>query len=77
MNTTPSPIFTGPMVDLLQSVRWQFDEAPDAVLTMAEAERLWPIGSERLVVLFDTFVDVGFLQRVGDGVYRRRPDASA
>lgn len=74
MNTTPSPMFTGPLVDLLQSVRWQFDETPDAVLTVADAERIWPIGPDRLVVLFETFVDVGYLQRVDHGAYRRRPD---
>ena len=32
-------------------------------------------GADRMAALFETFVDVGFLQRVGDGVYRRRPDA--
>jgi hypothetical protein len=62
------------LIDLLQSVRWQFDQAPDTNMTVAEAETLWPIGSHRLVALFETFVDVGFLQRVDEGVYRRRAD---
>lgn len=75
MMPTVNPIFTGRLVELLQSVRWQFDQAPDEALSISEAERIWPIGADRMAALFETFVDVGFLQRVGDGVYRRRPDA--
>jgi hypothetical protein len=67
-------MFTGRLIDLMQSVRWQFEQAPKTPLSVAEAEHLWPIGADRLVALFETFVAVGFLQRVGDGVYRRRPD---
>lgn len=74
MNPTACPMFTGRLIDLLQSVRWQFDQAPDTSMTVSEAERLWPIGPHRLVALFETFVDVGFLQREGDGVYRRRAE---
>lgn len=76
MHPTMSPMFTGRLIDLLQSVRWRFDQSPDTSLSVAEAEQLWPIGPHRLVALFETFVDVGFLQRVGDGVYRRRPAAA-
>ncbi len=76
MNPTVSPMFTGRLIDLLQSVRWQFDQAPETSLSVSEAEQMWPIGSHRLVALFDTFVDVGFLQRIGDGVYRRRPEVA-
>jgi len=77
MNPTANPILSGRLIDLMQSVRWQFDHAPDEHMSVADAERLWPIGPDRLLALFETFVDVGFLQRVDDGVYRRRPDAGA
>ncbi len=70
------PMFTGRLIDLLQSVRWQFDQTPDTSMSVTEAEQLWPIGPHRLVALFETFVDVGFLQRVGEGVYRRRSEAA-
>ena len=77
MHPTVSPMFTGRLIDLLQSVRWQFDQAPNTSMSVTEAEQLWPIGQHRLVALFETFVDVGFLQRVADGVYRRRSVPSA
>lgn len=76
MNSSVSPVFTGRLIDLLQSVRWKFDQTPEKSLSVSEAEQLWPIGTHRLVALFDTFVDVGFLQRVGDGVYQRRREAA-
>jgi hypothetical protein len=76
MMPNTSPMLTGRLIDLMQSVRWQFDLSPDEHLSVSEAERIWPIGSDRLVALFETFVDVGFLQRVGHGVYRRRPNAT-
>ena len=77
MHPTVSPMFTGRLIDLLQSVRWQFDQAPNTSMSVTEAEQLWPIGQHRLVALFETFVDVGFLHRVADGVYRRRSVPSA
>lgn len=77
MNSSPGPVFTGRLVELVQSVRWRFNQAPDDHLSVTEAQKLWPIRSDQLVALFETFVDVGFLQRVGDGVYRRRPDEVA
>jgi hypothetical protein len=69
-----NPVFTGRLIDLLQSIRWRFEQTPDETVSIADAERIWPIGQARLAVLFEAFVDVGFLQRVADGMYRRRPD---
>lgn len=77
MNPTVCPMFTGRLIDLLQSVRWQFDQAPDTSMSVSEAEQLWPIGPHRIKALFETFVDVGFLQRTADGVYRRRVATAA
>ena len=76
MMPTANPLFTGRLIDLMQSVRWQFDQAPDDHLSISDAEQLWPIGQDRIVALFETFVEVGYLLRVGDGVYQRRPDTA-
>jgi hypothetical protein len=62
------------VVDLLQSIRWQFDEDPGLNLSPADAAQIWQMDQARMSILFETFVEVGFLERTDDGRYHRRPD---
>ena len=57
----------------LQVIRSEFTEVPDLELTLDEATSLWDLDHDRLKVILDTFVDVGFLMESPDGVYSRRP----
>jgi DNA-binding IclR family transcriptional regulator len=68
-------LFTGRIVDWLQVIRGEFDEAPDLRVTVEQAVELWNVDVSTVRTILETFVDVGFLRRSPDGVYSRRQEA--
>lgn len=72
MQYYPDPRRTGRLIDWLQVIRGDFDEAPDLRVTVEQAVGLWPMPEASLGIILDTYVDVGFLSRCPDGAYVRR-----
>jgi len=71
MQYYPDPVRSGRLVDWLQVIRGDFEEAPDLRVTTEEAQTRWPLPVASLGAILDAFVDVRFLYRRPDGVYGR------
>jgi hypothetical protein len=65
-------LFSGRIVDLVQTIRREFEERTDLRLTPAEASERWNREPSTLQNVLDAFVSSGYLLRSPQGVYTRR-----
>jgi len=59
------------LVNLVQRIREEFEEAPGLKVTVREAARFWGLDEETCGQVLARLLDVGFLARSGDGRYRQ------
>jgi len=71
------PMFSGRIVDSLQTIRGEFDGQLDLRLSVDDAEARWHLDAALSRLLLDALVEARFLRRTTGGIYRRRIDADA
>jgi DNA-binding IclR family transcriptional regulator len=59
------------LVNLVQRIREEFEEAPGLRLTVREAARFWGLDEKTCGHVLHQLFAVGFLARGGDGRYRQ------
>jgi Fic family protein len=59
------------LVNLVQRIREEFEEAPGLRITVREAARFWGLDEETCGQVLEQLLAVGFLARGGDERYRR------
>jgi DNA-binding IclR family transcriptional regulator len=59
------------LVNLVQRIREEFEEAPDLRLTVREAARFWGLDETTCGRVLEQLLAVGFLATGGDGRYRQ------
>jgi Fic family protein len=59
------------LVNLVQRIREEFEEAPDLRITMREAARFWGLDEATCQQVLAQLLATGFLARAGDGRYRQ------
>jgi DNA-binding IclR family transcriptional regulator len=59
------------LVNLVQRIREEFEEAPGLRVTVREAARFWGLDEETCGQVLQQLLAVGFLARGGDGRYRQ------
>jgi len=59
------------LVNLVQRIREEFEEAPGLRVTVTEAARFWGLDAETCGHVLAQLLASGFLARGGDGRYRQ------
>ena len=62
------------LVNLVQRIREEFEEAPGLRVSVREASRFWGLDETTCGQVLEQLLAVGFLARGGDGRYRQAYD---